>query len=112
MCTGFGGIAAPYPRPERFTSMTETIEQLRLRMEAAAAALDFEEARRLRDRINLVRGGAAPADAAHADTSGLARQRAGAMGLGSSRPRPTPPPGWKAPAKPDPLTRQQGRRPL
>lgn len=90
--------------------MPETIEQLRLRMEEAAAALDFEEARRLRDRINLLRGGAAPADAAGADTSGLARQRPGAMGLGSSQPRVAPPPGWDPPPRPDPMTRGRSRR--
>ena len=33
---------------------TEDIAALRTRMEAAAAAMDFEEARRLRDRINLL----------------------------------------------------------
>jgi len=88
--------------------MADTIEALRARMEAAAAALDFEEARRLRDRINLVRGGASAAEAAGADTSGLARQQPGAMGLGSSQPRITPPAGWRPPAKPDPMTR--GRR--
>ena len=35
--------------------MTDQLEELRLRMEAAAAAMDFEEARRLRDRISLLR---------------------------------------------------------
>lgn len=91
--------------------MAETIDQLRVQMEAAAAALDFEEARRLRDRISLIRGGAEADEAASADTTGLTRQQPGAMGLGSSQQRLTPPPGWKAPPKPDPMTRSQGRRP-
>ena len=37
--------------------MTDGIEELRRRMEAAAEALDFEEAKRLRDMLDLVRGG-------------------------------------------------------
>ncbi len=91
--------------------MSETIEELRVRMAAAAATLDFEEARRLRDRISLMRSGAQADDAAAADTTGLVRQQPGAMGLGSSRQRVTPPPGWKAPARPDPMTRGRSRRP-
>ena len=90
--------------------MSVEIEDLQRRMEAAAEALDFEEARRLRDQLNLLRGGASPAAAASADTSGLIRQRPGAMGLGTSQARPTPPPGWRPPRKPDPMTRATGRR--
>lgn len=90
--------------------MADEIETLQARMERAAAALDFEEARRLRDRINLIRGGALPGDAERADTSGLARQRPGAMGLGTSQQATTPPPGWKPPPKPDPLTRGRSTR--
>ena len=89
------------------------IEELREQMEAAAAALDFETARRLRDRINLLRGGASADDAACADTIGIERQAPGAMGLGSSQQRMTPPPGWKPPPKPDLMTAgtNKGRRP-
>ena len=78
-------------------------------MEAAAAAMDFEEAGRLRDRISLLRG----ADPAHPpgeiDTSGLERQQPGRMGLGTSQQRMTPPPGWSPPEKPDPMTRGRSR---
>ena len=81
--------------------MNKTIEDLQSEMEAAARALDFEEARRIRDRINLMRGGANAAEAAQADTSGLVRQQPGAMGLGTSRQRPVLPPNWKPPPKPD-----------
>ena len=84
--------------------MTDTVEELQRRMDAAASALDFEEARRIRDRINLMRGGASAVEAAEADTSGLVRQQPGAMGLGTSRQRPDPPPGWKPPPKPDLMT--------
>ena len=89
--------------------MTETIDNLRHRMEAAAEAMNFEEARRLRDRINLLRGGADAAQAEAADTAGLTRQQPGTMGLGSSRQQMTPPAGWKPPVKPDPMTRGRGK---
>lgn len=90
--------------------MADTIEHLREKMEAAAAALDFEEARRLRDRISLMRGGATADDAAEADLSGVARQQPGAMGLGTSQQRVEPQPGWTRPAKPDPMTKGRGKR--
>lgn len=90
--------------------MTETIRTLSEKMDRAAAALDFEEARRLRDMINLIRGGATLSEAEHVDSSGLSRQQPGQMGLGTSRQRVVPPPGWKAPAKPDPMTKGGGRR--
>ena len=84
--------------------MTVSIEALRLEMEAAAAALDFETARRLRDRISLLRAGGEDVD-----PTGLERQRPGAMGLGTSQSRVVPPEGWVKPAKPDPMTRNRGR---
>jgi hypothetical protein len=43
------------------------------------------------------------------DTTGLERQQPGRMGLGTSQQRMTPPQGWKAPKKPDPLTRGRSR---
>jgi hypothetical protein len=64
--------------------MADSIEVLQRKMEAAAASLDFEEAKRCRDRINLMRGGATASAAAEADTSSLVRQQPGAMGLGSA----------------------------
>ena len=79
-------------------------------MAAAASALDFEEARRLRDLIALVRGGASIDEAAAADTAGLTRQQPGAMGLGTSQQKVSPPPGWKPPPKPDPMTKGRSRR--
>lgn len=90
--------------------MDETIGNLHNRMEAASAAMDFEEARRLRDRISLLRGGADAAAVEEIDTSGIARQQPGAMGLGSSRQRITPPSGWRPPQKPDPMTAGHSRR--
>ncbi|MGN6620151.1 MAG: UvrB/UvrC motif-containing protein [Sphingomonas sp.] len=90
--------------------MTDAIEDLQRKMDAAALALDFEEARRIRDRISLMRGGATAEEAAHADTASLARQQPGAMGLGTSRQRPTAPPGWKPPTKPDLMTSSRKRK--
>lgn len=84
--------------------MSKALDDLRARMEAAAAAMDFEEAARLRDRYAILRG-APDADAAgEIDTSRLQRQQPGAMGLGTSDQVLKPPPGWKPPKKPDPMT--------
>ncbi|GHH13831.1 hypothetical protein GCM10008023_14890 [Sphingomonas glacialis] len=88
----------------------DEIERVRIEMEAAAEALDFEQARRLRDRLALLRGGASAAEAAEAETVGLIRQQPGAMGLGTSQQRMTPPPGWKKPVKPDPMTKGRSRK--
>lgn len=84
--------------------MTDTIATLHQKMEAAAAALDFEAAKRYRDRINLMRGGATAVEAQAADTTALDRQQSGAMGLGTSQPRVSPPRDWRPPVKPDPMT--------
>ena len=94
----------------RCGAMTDGIEELHRRMVAAAEALDFEEAKRLRDAINLARGGAAPEEVAEIDTSGLVRQQPGRMGIGTSRQQVTPPAGWRPPRKPDPMTRGRNRR--
>ncbi|HWT41551.1 MAG TPA: UvrB/UvrC motif-containing protein [Sphingopyxis sp.] len=90
--------------------MSDTIETLTRKMEAAVEALDFENARRYRDQINLLRGGATLEEALEADLTGLTRQQPGAMGLGTSQQRMTPPLGWKPPAKPDPMTRGRSSR--
>jgi hypothetical protein len=92
--------------------MARTIDDLQCEMDAAAEALDFERAKWCRDRINLMRGGATWAEAERADFAGLVRQQPGAMGLGTSQQRVTPPAGWTPPSKPDPMTagRSQRRR--
>ena len=90
--------------------MSDEIGDLHRRMEEAAAAMDFEEARRLRDRIALIRGGASLEEAQSADTSGVVRQQPGRMGLGTSQQRVTPPQGWTRPPKPDPMTSGRSQR--
>ncbi|MWV27124.1 UvrB/UvrC motif-containing protein [Aurantiacibacter rhizosphaerae] len=90
--------------------MAHTIEDLQREMELAASELDFEKAKQIRDRINLIRGGASAAEAEQADTSDLTRQRPGAMGLGTNRQQPIRPAGWKPPQKPDPMTSGRKRK--
>ncbi|MDE0879715.1 MAG: UvrB/UvrC motif-containing protein [Sphingomonas bacterium] len=84
-----------------------TIADLTRLMEEAAVALDFEKARRLRDQISLLRAGG---DEQDIDPTGLVRQQPGAMGLGTSQQRMTPPDGWVKPKKPDPMTTRTSRR--
>ena len=94
----------------RWAGMSDSIETLWEEMRTAADAGDFERAAVLRDRINLLRGGAKADTLGDIDTSGIARQRPGAMGLGSSRQSVRTPDGWKPPKKPDPMTRGRSRR--
>lgn len=86
-----------------------TIDKLKLQMERAAAAMDFEKAGRLRDQISLLRLGGSEATAEDFNPAGLTRQQPGAMGLGTSQQRMTPPAGWVPPKKPDPLTANRSR---
>lgn len=83
--------------------MTNDLAQLYALMEAAAARSDYEEAAKLRDRISLIRSADRAPDEIF-DPTGLTRQQPGQMGLGTSQQRVTPPPGWKAPQKPNPMT--------
>lgn len=85
--------------------MSDPLADLLARMERAAANQDFEEAARLRDQYSLLRGAEGSDTAGDIDTSRLRRQQPGAMGLGTSEQAYTPPAGWKAPPKPDPMTR-------
>lgn len=79
-------------------------------MERAAAAIDFEEASRLRDQISLLRLADGDEVNEPADPTGLTRQQPHAMGLGTSQQLMTPPQGWIRPKKPDPLTANRNRR--
>ncbi len=84
--------------------MSSALENLRRRMDAAVEALDFEEASRLRDQISLLRGQPDKDSDEEIDTSRLRRHVPGQMGLGTSDQSMTPPPGWKPPKRPDPMT--------
>lgn len=84
-----------------------SLTELQERMDAAAAAMDFEEAARLRDLIALARQ--TGADPAAIDTAGPSRQQPGAMGIGTSQAVPARPDNWVKPKKPDPLTRNRSR---
>lgn len=94
----------------RLVQVPVTIEILQRRMEEAVLALDFEEAGRCRDMINAMRGGATAAEAEEAHFAGLKRQEPGAMGLGTSQQRVTPPVDWRPPPKPDPMTAGRPKR--
>lgn len=80
------------------------LADLRRAMQAAVEAMDFEEAARLRDRISLLVGNPDADVAAEIDTSRLKRQQPGRMGIGTSEQVFKPPPGWKPPKRPDPMT--------
>ena len=99
----------PHTAFERSSQVTVTIETLQQQM-GAVAALDFETAQRCRDMINAMRGGATAAEAEAADFTGVKRQEPGAMGLGTSQQKRTPPAGWRPPPKPDPMTTGRSRR--
>lgn len=90
--------------------MTDAIATLQARMDAAARALDFDDAKRLRDMISLMRSGGTAADAERADLSGIERQQPGAMVLRTRRQRVISPQGCKPPAKPDPMTNGHNSR--
>lgn len=79
--------------------MATNRDTLEAQMHAAAAAGDFERAARLRDDLRAL----------DADPSEIHAQVPGAMGIGTQHPRPLPPPGWKRPRKPDPMTRGRNR---
>ncbi len=90
--------------------MSDSLDTLWKKMEQAALALDFEEAKRLRDMIGAMRGGATLDEAEQANFAGLERQQPGKMGLGTSQQRITPPAGWQPPSKPDPMTTDRPAR--
>ncbi len=81
------------------------IAGLRRERQAAIEAMDFEAAAHLRDRISLLVGNPEADVAADIDTSRLKRQEPGKMGIGTSEQVFKPPPGWRPPKRPDPMTR-------
>lgn len=79
--------------------MATNRDRLEAEMKAAAAAGDYERAAKLRDALQAL----------DSDPSEIHAQVPGAMGIGTQHPKPLPPPGWKRPKKPDPMTRGRKR---
>jgi hypothetical protein len=79
-------------------SINRKIEALKIEMQRAAEAEDFEAAARLRNEIAALKG--------EADGSPIVRQPPpGEMGLGTHIPVAAKPRGWRPPKKPDPMTK-------
>jgi hypothetical protein len=91
-------------------SINEKLVALSKQMQAAADAMDFEEATRLRNEIARIKG-EAPVAPGDADTSTVGQPPPGAMGLGTQVPVRQPPKGWVKPKKPDLMTKNvKGRK--
>ena len=78
-------------------SIQRKIEMLTAQMLKAAEAEDFENAARLRNEIEALKGPT------------VRKPPPGQMGLGTNIPVAAPPAGWKPPKKPDPMTRRTKR---
>lgn len=76
-------------------------------MAAAAEAMDFEKAARLRNEIAHLKGERPDLSEADGDefTTTVSQPPPGAMGLGTNVPVRQPPKGWTKPKKPDPMTK-------
>jgi DNA ligase-1 len=108
------GVALRFPsRPARLAqrslvmssrSINEKLVELERKMAAAAEAMDFEEAARLRNQIALIKGDGARVVDDGTVTVTVSQPPPGAMGLGTQVPVRQPPKGWVKPRKPDPLT--------
>ena len=85
-------------------SINEKLVALGKQMAAAADAMDFEEATRLRNEIARIKG-EAPVAPGDADTVTVGQPPPGAMGLGTQVPVRQPPKGWVKPKKPDLMTK-------
>ena len=85
-------------------SINEKLVALGKQMEAAAAAMDFEEATRLRNEMARIKG-EAPVAPGDPDTVTVSQPPPGAMGLGTQVPVRQPPKGWVKPKKPDFMTK-------
>lgn len=95
------------------STVHQKIVALEKQMQAAAEAMDFETAARLRNAIAVLRGDAPrrseEGDAGPAATV-VSQPPPGAMGLGTHLPVVEPPKGWKKPKKPDPMTKNVRKR--
>ena len=77
---------------------------LEAQMQAAAEAMDFEEAARLRNEIARLKGEAV-GGGGEEGTVTVGQPPPGAMGLGTHVPVRQPPKGWVKPKKPDLMTK-------
>jgi hypothetical protein len=80
---------------------------LEKQMTAAAEAMDFEEAARLRNEIARLKGDT-PIGESGEETVTVSQPPPGAMGLGTQVPVREPPKGWVKPKKPDFLRGKKG----
>lgn len=91
-------------------SINEKLVVLEKQMQAAAEAMDFEEATRLRNEMARIKG-EAPVQPGDPDTVTVSQPPPGAMGLGTQVPVRQPPKGWVKPKKPDLMTKNvKGRK--
>ena len=91
-------------------SIHERLVVLEKQMQAAAEAMDFEEATRLRNEMARIKG-EAPVQSGDPDTVTVSQPPPGAMGLGTQVPVRQPPKGWVKPKKPDLMTKNvKGRK--
>ena len=86
-------------------SIHERLMALEKQMQAAAEAMDFEEATRLRNAMAEIRG-EGPLKEGDPDTVTVSQPPPGAMGLGTQVPVRQPPKGWVKPKKPDFMKRK------
>ena len=77
----------------------QRLQALEAQMQAAAEAMDFEEAARLRNEIARLKGEAVAKE--DEDTVTVGQPPPGAVGLGTHVPVREPPKGWVKPKKPD-----------
>lgn len=91
-------------------SIHERLVVLEKQMQAAAEAMDFEKATRLRNEMARIKG-EVPVQAGDPDTVTVSQPPPGAMGLGTQVPVRQPPKGWVKPKKPDLMTKNvKGRQ--
>ena len=79
--------------------MATSRDRLAAEMHTAAAAGDYERAAKICDDLQALAF----------DPAEIHAQVPGAMGIGTQHPKPERPPGWKAPKKPDPMTKGSKR---
>jgi hypothetical protein len=85
-------------------SVNEKLLALARQMQAAAEAMDFEAAARLRNEIARLKG-EVPVVPGDPDAVTVGQPPPGAMGLGTQVPVRQPPKGWVKPKKPDAMTK-------